>query len=68
MSADGRWLRVTAQAVLDERIEAQAHLLEACPSLKAMYQPGDGNTQVYRLENGEARFCSFTAPERIVKF
>ena len=68
MSADGRWLRVTAQAVLDERIEAQAHLLDAYPSLQAMYQPGNGNTQVYRLENGEARFCSFTAPERVVKF
>ena len=27
----GRWLRVSAEAVLDERIEAQKHMIEAYP-------------------------------------
>lgn len=68
MSADGAWLRVTATAVLDERIEAQSHMLSSYPSLQAMYKPGDGNTEVFYLKDGEAQFCSFTAAPRTVKF
>ena len=49
MSPDGTWIRVAAEAVLDDRIEAQAHMLAAYPELSGMYQPGDGNTQVYYL-------------------
>ena len=37
--AGGKWIRVAAEAVLDDRIEAQAHMLDTYPSLKAMYQP-----------------------------
>lgn len=68
MSADGRWIRVEAEAVLDERVEAQAHMLETYPSLQAMYRPGDGNTEVYWLKNGKARICSFAEPEKVVEF
>ena len=60
--ADGKWIRVAAEAVLDERIEAQKHMLDAYPSLQAMYQPGDGNTEVYYLKNVTAQICSFTEP------
>lgn len=68
MSQDGKWIRVTAEAVLDESIDAQEHMLAAYPSLKAQYQPGDGNTEVYYLLNAEAHICSFTEPEQVVKF
>ena len=61
MSADGRWIRVTADAVLVEDIEAAEHMLNAYPSLRAMYAPGDGNTAVFALENGRAVISSFTA-------
>ena len=64
----GRWIRVTAKAVLDERVEAQKHMLDAYPSLQKMYHPGDGNTEVFRLEEGTARICSFTDPEEIITF
>lgn len=60
--ADGKWIRLRAEAVLDERIEAQEHMLASYPSLSAMYKPGDGNTEVYCLKNGEAEICSFTEP------
>ena len=63
---DGRWIRVTAQAVLDDNLAAQEHMLDAYPQLRGMYQPGDGNTQVYALENGVAQICSFTAPPRSI--
>ncbi len=62
------WLRITAEAVLDERIEAQEHMLAAYPSLQAMYKPGDGNTEVYYLKNAVATFYSFTAAPETVEF
>ena len=66
---DGQqWLRVAATAVEEPSIEAQKHMLEAYPSLQAMYQPGDGNTQIFALEHGTATFSSFTAPSRTVTF
>ena len=58
----GKWIRVTAEAVLDENIEAQKHMLDGYPDLKAMYQPGDGNTAVFALKNGTAVIASFTEP------
>lgn len=64
----GKWIRVAAQAILDERIEAQEHMLDAHPSLKRMYQPGDGNTEVFYLKNGEAQICSFTESAKIIEW
>ena len=60
----GKWIRVTAEARLDENIEAQKHMLDAHPELKAMYAPGDGNTAVFALCSGTAVVASFTeAPQ-----
>lgn len=68
MAQDGRWIRITAEAVLDENIRAQEHMLDAYPNLKAMYTAGDGNTEVYYLKNAVAQICSFTAPPREIRF
>ena len=66
---DGKtWLRVTAIAVEDPRVEAQEHMLAAYPSLRDRYQPGDGNTQIFALEHVQAAFSSFTEPTRTVAF
>lgn len=62
-----QWLRIEAVAVEDDRVEAQEHMLAGYPELKALYQPGDGNTQVFRLEDGKATFSSFTSEPRIIK-
>lgn len=64
----GRWIRLTAQAVLDERVEAQAHLLANYPSLEKMYQAGDGNTAVFYLKDAVADICSFTEETRTIRF
>ena len=56
----GKWIRLQAEAVLDERIEAQQSMLDANPDLKDMYAAGDGNTEVYYLKNAKATICSFT--------
>lgn len=65
---DGRWIRISAEAVLDDNIEAQKHMLDAYPSLKTMYTAGDGNTEVYYLKNATAQICSFTEAPREIKF
>ena len=63
-----KWLRVEATALLDDNIAAQTHMLDAYPSLKAMYQPGDGNTEVYCLRDATATFSSFTSAPEVVTF
>ena len=68
MSQDGRWIRISAEAVLDDNIKAQEHMLDAYPNLKAMYKAGDGNTEVYYLKNAIAQICSFTESPREIQF
>ena len=68
MNPNGKWIRLQAEAVLDPRIEAQESMLDAHPTLKAMYQPGDGNTEVYYLKNAVATICSFTEPPVEIRF
>ena len=63
-----KWPRVEATALLDDNIAAQTHMLDAYPSLKAMYQPGDGNTEVYCLRDATATFSSFTSAPEVVTF
>lgn len=62
------WIRVTAKAYLDERIEPQEHLLDAYPQLAGRYQAGDGNNEVFYLEDVEATFSSFTDEPRTIRF
>ena len=57
---EGKWIRVTAKAVHEANVAAEAHMLDGHPSLKAMYQPGDGNTAVFALTEGTATVSSFT--------
>lgn len=68
MAQDGRWIRITAEAVPHDNIKAQEHMLNAYPNLKAMYTAGDGNTEVYYLKNAVAQICSFTEVPREIKF
>lgn len=65
---EGKWIRIAAEAVLDERVEAQAHMLAAYPSLARMYQPGDGNTEVYYLQNATATISSFAEAPKVITF
>ena len=65
---DGRWLRVAATLVPDERRAAKAAMLDAYPDLKAMYSADDDNTEVFYLKVAKATFCSFTAAPETVTF
>lgn len=64
----GRWLRLSGMAVPDGRIEAQTSMLDAYPSLKNRYQPGDGNTEVWYLKDARAVISAFGAPDIVEEF
>ena len=63
-----KWLRIAAEAVNDDRVEAKAHMLDNYPDLKNMYDAEDDNTQVFYLKNATAVFSSFTEPSETVQF
>lgn len=46
---DGVWLRVAAELVEDDRVEAKKSMLDDYTSLRAMYDENDSNTQVLYL-------------------
>ena len=65
---DGVWLRVAGELVDDDRIEPKKSMLDAYPSLRAMYDPADSNTEVLYFKNAKATFSSFTAAPETVEF
>ena len=65
---DGAWLRVAAELVEDDRVEAKKSMLDEYTNLRAMYDENDANTQVLYLKNAVATFSSFTAAPETVEF
>ena len=65
---DGDWIRLSAEAYEDDRREARVSMLESYPELKAMYDPDDGNTEVFALKNCKVTIASFTKPEEHYDF
>lgn len=63
-----KWLRLSGTAVLDGRTEAQESMLEAYPSLKGRYRPGDGNTEVWYIKDARAVLSAFGAPDIVEEF
>ena len=66
--AEGKWIRIAAKAVADDRIEAQQHMLDAYPQLKDRYTPGDGNNEVLYLKDATATISSFTDEPKVITF
>lgn len=65
---EGKWIRVEAKAIRDERIEAKEAMLNNNPELKAMYQANDDNTEVLYLKDATATIYSFTDAPKIINF
>ena len=65
---NGDWIRLEADAYLEDDIKAEESMLDNYPSLKAMYQPGDGNTEVFYLSNVVATISSFTKATKVIKW
>lgn len=66
--SDGKWIRVNAVAVEDDRVEARQHMLDAYPSLQGRYKANDGNCQVFYLKDATATISSFTEAPKSIKF
>lgn len=58
---DGTWIRITANVVRDDCVEARQHMLDTNPNLKKKYSADDGKCEVLYLSNAEATFYSFTS-------
>ncbi len=65
---EGTWVRVSGELVNDDSREVKVAMLEKYPSLKGMYDPDDGNTQVLYFKGAKAVFASFTAAPESFEF
>ena len=58
--AGGKWIRLKAETVRDDRFEARKAMLDENPSLRNMYSEDDGKVEVLYLQNATATICSFS--------
>ena len=58
--ADDKWIRLSAEAVRDDRREARKAMLDANEGMRSMYNEDDGKVEVLYLKNATAAICSFT--------
>ncbi len=65
---DGVWLRVAGELINDDDRAVKVAMLDKMPSLKAMYDPDDGNMQMLYFRNAAATFSSFTTEPETVCF
>lgn len=56
----GEWIRVTGNAVLDEKIEVKKAILEAVPFLKNTYDINDGKLAVFYIDQMKAVVSNFS--------
>ena len=63
---NGEWLRLSGELIEDDRREARVSMLDAYPELKTLYDPDDGNTQVFYFKKAVAVFSSFGNPPETV--
>jgi uncharacterized pyridoxamine 5'-phosphate oxidase family protein len=64
----GKWIRVEAVAIEDDRIESRQKMLDAYPQLKGMYSADDGNNEVLYLKDVTATIASFGGEPKVIKF
>lgn len=65
---DSKWIRVSGELVVDDRVEAKKDMLDKNPSLRAMYDENDDNTVVLYFKSATAIILSFTEEPKIIEF
>jgi uncharacterized pyridoxamine 5'-phosphate oxidase family protein len=68
MDSQKRWIRLTGEAVEDNRVEVKKHMLDAYPQLRDRYSENDDNTLVLYLKNAVASIESFSGEKKVIKF
>jgi uncharacterized pyridoxamine 5'-phosphate oxidase family protein len=61
------WIRISGRLVNDDDVVMKQYILDQNPELKQFYQADDNMAALY-ISDGEARFFSYSDPERKVKF
>lgn len=65
---DQRWIRVTAEAAVDDSLATKEKMLALNPILTTMYSIDDGIFITVVLKNGTARVESFSGVEEMIEF
>lgn len=65
---DGRWIRIEAKAIRDDRREAKVSMLEENKNLNNSYSADDDNTEVLYLKDAKATIKSFDGENKIINF
>ena len=65
---NGKWLRLSGELVVDDRVEAKKDMLDKNPQLRSMYSEYDDNTVVLYFKNAKAIFSSFTEETKVIEF
>ena len=65
---NGKWLRLSGELILDDRVEAKKDMLDKNPILKNMYNEHDDNTAVLYFESARAIISSFEDEPKIIEF
>ncbi|MBQ6285864.1 MAG: pyridoxamine 5'-phosphate oxidase family protein [Bacilli bacterium] len=65
---DSKWIRVSGNLILDNRIEAKKDMLDKNPNLRGMYNENDDNTAVLYFEHAKAVISSFGEEPKKIEF
>lgn len=64
----GKWIRVSATAVIDPARESKEAMLEINPNLSRMYNADDGIFEVFYFADATATITAFGAESEVLKF
>ncbi len=62
------WIRLSGEAVLDDRVESRKKMLDDMPMLRKMYNENDGKCAVFFVKNATATFYSFGGVPKTLSF
>ena len=65
---DGKWIRISGNLIVDDRVEAKKDMLDKNPNLRGMYNENDDNTIVLYFEKAKAVIYSFTESPKVIEF
>ena len=65
---DDKWLRLSGELVIDDRVEAKKDMLDKNPVLRNLYSEYDDKTIVLYFKNARAVFSSFNEEDKVIEF
>ena len=68
MNSKGQWIRISANAYINDSIECSEAMLQNYPELRGMSTPGDGNCTCFSIENAHYGIYSFTEAPQFGEF